>query len=131
MSRPHDEPVVASEGRWMHIRSVCVYHRHFPEVRGEGRSIAEASEHLAGQLIRCLDHVRGPKRARIKKALAELRTRCPTATRPQRSAIAPPAVAAAHPAPTAAPAATSNPQPPSRPRSGRRKTPRPARVPGG
>ncbi|MBX6313967.1 MAG: hypothetical protein IRY99_13780 [Isosphaeraceae bacterium] len=48
-------PIIITGGFWRHIRYVRIYHRYCPEVRGEGRSLADAAAHLANQLVRALD----------------------------------------------------------------------------
>lgn len=67
-------PIVVVDGHWMHICHTCVYHRRYPEVRGEGRSLAEASKNLANQLTRCIDFTHGREREALKRAAAEVRT---------------------------------------------------------
>lgn len=73
MTRNPRGPLVVTRGNWMHIRLTRVHHPSFPEISGEGRSVAEATVHLAGLLARCLDHTQGPRRAALKQALAEVR----------------------------------------------------------
>ena len=49
VSRPATS-IIITDGSWMHIRHTRIYHRHYPEVRGEGRSLADAAGHLMNQL---------------------------------------------------------------------------------
>lgn len=59
------------------IRVIQVYHRHYPEVRGEGRSAGEAAGHLARQLARGLEHSHGHGREALEQALAAAHARQP------------------------------------------------------
>lgn len=71
----HDlfHPIIVTDGRWRHIRSVRVYHRHYPEVCGEGYSLAEAIRQLSCQLVRALDGARGTEaHEAIEQALNDL-----------------------------------------------------------
>jgi hypothetical protein len=74
-------PIIITDGNWMHIRHTRIYHRHVPEIRGEGASYADAAAHLANQLARALDFAHGYGGCEvIERALADLR-----APRPARS----------------------------------------------
>ena len=44
--------IVITDGYWMHIRHTRIYHRHYPELRGEGRTLADAASHLVDPLAR-------------------------------------------------------------------------------
>ena len=57
----------------MHIRHARIYHRRYPEVRGEGRSLADAASHLMNQLTRALDFVHGREREAVERAIADVR----------------------------------------------------------
>jgi hypothetical protein len=67
--------IVITDGYWMHIRHMRICHRRYPEVRGEGRSLADAASHLMNQLTRCLDFAHGREREAIEWALADVRAR--------------------------------------------------------
>jgi hypothetical protein len=67
--------IVVDDGYWMHIRHTRIYHRHYPEARGEGRTLAEAARGLASELTRGLDFVHGPDRESVERAVADIR-RC-------------------------------------------------------
>ena len=66
-------PIVIADGYWRHIRHIRVYHRRYPEVRGEGRTLAEAAGHLMNQLTRGLDFAHGRDRETAERAVAEVR----------------------------------------------------------
>jgi hypothetical protein len=65
--------IVITDGYWMHIRHTRIYHRRYPEVRGEGRSLADAASHLVKQLTRGLDFVHGRELEAVERAIAEVR----------------------------------------------------------
>jgi hypothetical protein len=65
--------IVITDGHWMHIRHARIYHRRYPEVRGEGRSLADAASHLADQLSCSLDSACGLERKALERAVAEVR----------------------------------------------------------
>ena len=65
--------IIVTNGSWMHIRLTRIYHRHYPEVRGEGRSIADAAAHLVKQLANALDCAHGREREALKPTLAASR----------------------------------------------------------
>lgn len=67
-------PIVVVDGHWMHICHTCVYHRRYPEVRGEGRTLGEATKNLANEFTRCIDFTHGREREALKRAAAEVRT---------------------------------------------------------
>jgi hypothetical protein len=79
----HDSaiPIIITDGSWGHIRQTRIHHRRYPEARGEGRSLAEAARHLAGQLARSLDFAHGRDREAVERALADIRALRP---RPHR-----------------------------------------------
>ena len=66
--------IIISDGYWMHIRHARIYHRRYPEVRGEGRSLADAASHLINQLTSALDFVHGRKREAVERAIADVLT---------------------------------------------------------
>ena len=65
--------IVIADGYWMHIRHTCIYHRRYPEARGEGRTLAEAARHLVSELTRGLDFTHGREREAVERAVAEVR----------------------------------------------------------
>ncbi len=72
----HHDPetsIVIADGYWMHIRHTCIYHRRYPEARGEGRTLAEAARHLVNELARVLDFTQGREREAVERAIAEVR----------------------------------------------------------
>lgn len=73
MIHDSDAPIVITEGHWMHIPHTRIYHRRYPEVRGEGRSLADAANHLVNQLTCGLDSVYGSEREVVERAVAEVR----------------------------------------------------------
>ena len=66
--------IVITDGYWMHIRHTRIHHRHYPEVRGEGRSLADAAAHLRNQLAIALDLAHGHEREALERALADVRS---------------------------------------------------------
>jgi hypothetical protein len=80
--------IVVTNGHCMHIPVTRVYHRHYPEVRGEGRSLHEASEDLSRLLARGLDRAHGPRREAMERALDDIRALRLADTRPSRPAMA-------------------------------------------
>jgi hypothetical protein len=66
-------PIVITDGYWMHIRHTRIFHRHYPEVRGEGDSLEAAADHLSSQLARGIGLAdgRGAREA-IAQALADV-----------------------------------------------------------
>src|SRR3954454_17916979 len=80
--------IVVTHGLWLHMPVVRVHHRHYPEIRGEARSLGEASKHLARQLARGLDHAHGSERAAIARAVADAVAVHPGTTRAARPAMA-------------------------------------------
>jgi hypothetical protein len=68
-----ESPIIITDGHWMHIRHVGVYHRRYPEIRGEGRSLAGAASHLMNQLTRGLDSALGRERETLERALVAVR----------------------------------------------------------
>ena len=91
----HDpsKPIIITDINLMHIPHTRIYHRRFPEVRGEGRSLAEAASHLLNQLTCCQDFVHGRKREAVKRAVAEVRafrsSQTPHRQRPEALTAAP------------------------------------------
>jgi hypothetical protein len=71
----HDpgSPIIITDGHWMHIRRVGIHRRRYPEIRGEGRSLAGAAGHLMNPLTRGLDSAHGRERAALERALADVR----------------------------------------------------------
>ena len=65
--------IVITDGYWMHIRHTRIYHRRYPEVRGEGRSLTDVARHLVNQLTCGLDFVCGREREAVERAVAEVR----------------------------------------------------------
>jgi hypothetical protein len=74
MSHDPDNSIVITEGYWMHIPRTRIYHRRYPEARGEGRSLADAASHLVNQLTRCLDSTYGREREAVERAVADVRS---------------------------------------------------------
>lgn len=73
MDREPDRLIIVARGSWKHIPLVRVYHRHYPELRGEARSLGAAIRQLAGRMICCLEVARGPEvRAAMSQALEDL-----------------------------------------------------------
>lgn|GEM_PF-5861600 len=62
-----------ADGYWMHIRHTQVCHRRYPWVRGEGRSLREATSHLLNQLARAFEFAHGRDRDAFAKAIADVR----------------------------------------------------------
>jgi hypothetical protein len=81
-------PIVITDGYWMHIRHTRIYHRRYPEVRGEGRSLADAASHLVNQLTCCLDFVCGREREAVARAIADVQTLRPSRPRHRPGALA-------------------------------------------
>ena len=65
--------IIIIDGYWMHIRHTRIYHRRYPEVRGEGRSLTDVARHLVSQLTRGLDFVYGREREAVERAVADVR----------------------------------------------------------
>jgi hypothetical protein len=74
MSHDPGTSIVVCDGFWRHIPHVRMYHRHYPEVRAEGSSLAEAASHLVGRLSGCLEFVHGFEREALERAVAEIRS---------------------------------------------------------
>jgi hypothetical protein len=83
MTRDPNASIIITDGYWMHIRHTQVHHRRYPEVRGEGRSLADAAGHLINQLTRALDSVHGHKREAVEKVLADVRAIRSSRPRPE------------------------------------------------
>jgi hypothetical protein len=64
--------IVVTDGHSLHMRVARVHHRDYPEVRGEGRSLREATRHLAFKLGRGLDHAHGQRRLALERAVADV-----------------------------------------------------------
>ncbi len=88
MAHNSGNAIVVTHGLWLHIPVIRVHHRHYPEIRGEARSLGEASRHLARQLARGLDHAHGSERAAIERALADVDAVHPGIARAARPAMA-------------------------------------------
>ena len=73
MNHQPGNSIVITEGYWMHIPQTQIYHRRYPEARGEGRSLADAASHLVNQLTRGLDFAPGCEREAVERAVAEVR----------------------------------------------------------
>jgi len=73
MSHDPRSSITITDGYWMHIRHTRIYHRRYPEVRGEGRTLAEEASHLVNQLTSGLDFVCGREREAVERAVAEVR----------------------------------------------------------
>ncbi len=73
MNSNKESMIVVTDGYWNHIRHTEIYHRRFPEIRGEGRSLADAASRLITQLTRGLECVLGRERAAVEQAIAEVR----------------------------------------------------------
>jgi len=74
MTRNTGTSIVITDGYWMHIRHTQIYHRHYPEIRGEGNTLASAAAHLSSQLADALVFAQGRGgREEIAHALAEVR----------------------------------------------------------
>jgi hypothetical protein len=73
----------------MHIPVTRVYHRHFPEVRGEGHSLDEATGQLVRLLNRSVERTHGTAREAMERVVAEVR-----AGRPANAQVSRPQVAA-------------------------------------
>jgi hypothetical protein len=82
------EPLIVTDGNWMHIPVTRVYHRHYPEVRGEGRSLGEASRQLARLLTRGLDRTHGAEREEMERVIAAVRAIRPAGARAPRPPMA-------------------------------------------
>jgi hypothetical protein len=74
MSHDPCNSIVITEGYWMHIPRTRIYHRRYPEARGEGRSLADAASHLVNQLTRSLDCIYGREREAVERAVADVRS---------------------------------------------------------
>lgn len=72
MAHDTGTPLMITDGYWMHIRHVAIYHRHYPETRGEGKSLGGAAIHLMNQLTRGLDAVHGREREALERALGDI-----------------------------------------------------------
>lgn len=67
--------IVITHGSWHHIEYCQMYHRNYPEIRGEGATLQDAANHLMAQVTRILDSAQGPEeRAEIEQALADIKT---------------------------------------------------------
>jgi hypothetical protein len=75
MDRISNNCIVITHGNWHHIQCSQVYHRNYPEIRGEGATLRAAANHLLAQLTRMLDFAHDPDdRAEIEQALADVKT---------------------------------------------------------
>lgn len=82
MTRNSNRMIVITDGFLMHIPVIHIHHRHYPEIRGEGRSRAEAFKHLTRLLTRCLERAAGPRRAAMEQALQDVRAAQSAASQP-------------------------------------------------
>ena len=80
--------IVITDGYWMHIRHTRIYHRRYPEARGEGRTLAEATRHLVGELTRGLHFAHGREREAVERAVAEVRALRSSRSRERPGALA-------------------------------------------
>jgi hypothetical protein len=80
--------IVITDGYWMHLRHTRIYHRRYPEVRGEGRSLADAASNLMNQLTCCLDFVHGREREAVERAVSDVRAIRSSRPRPRPGALA-------------------------------------------
>jgi hypothetical protein len=88
MNHHPDNSIVIAEGYWMHMPQTRIYHRRYPEARGEGRSLADAAGHLVNQLTRSLDFAYGREREAVERAIADLRSLRTSRPRHQPGALA-------------------------------------------
>lgn len=66
--------IVVTHGHWLHIRYSQMYHRNYPEIRGEGPTPRDAASHLLRRLTGALDFAHCPEeRAEIEQALADIK----------------------------------------------------------
>jgi hypothetical protein len=73
-ANPSHIVVTTEEDPILAVRAASVYHRHFPEIRGEGHSRAAAIARLAEHLCRTLDNVPSDwRRERLLEAIADVR----------------------------------------------------------
>jgi hypothetical protein len=79
--------IVIAEGYWMHMSQTRIYHRRYPEARGEGRSLADAAVHLVNQLTRSLDFAHGREREAVERAIADVRSLRTSRPRHQPAAL--------------------------------------------
>ncbi len=80
--------IVIAEGYRMHMPQTRIYHRRYPEARGEGRSLADATSHLVNQLTRSLDFAYGPEREAVERAVADVQSLGTSRPRHQPRALA-------------------------------------------
>jgi hypothetical protein len=74
VTRYPSNSIIVTDGYWMHIRHTRIHHRHYPEVRGEGRSLEDAATHLENKLAHSLDLAHGHGRpGAIERILADIR----------------------------------------------------------
>src|ERR1700756_5010143 len=74
MEHEKQASIVVADGYWMHIRHTRIHHRRYPEVRGEGRSLAAATAHLLRQLATAVDLAHGREvYEAIVQAIADVR----------------------------------------------------------
>jgi hypothetical protein len=74
MSYDPGASIVITDGYWMHIPQTRIHHRRYPELRGEGRSLADAASHLVNQLTRSLDFAHGREREAVERAVSDVRS---------------------------------------------------------
>lgn len=90
MIHDSETSIVITDGYWMHIRHTRIYHRRYPEVRGEGRSLTDAASHLVNQLTCGLDFVCGREREAVERAIADVRAIRTSRPRHRHEALAAP-----------------------------------------
>jgi hypothetical protein len=74
LANPDHIVVTTEENPILAVRASTVYHRHFPEIRGQGDSPAAAIGRLADHLSRTLDNVPSDwRRERLLEAIADVR----------------------------------------------------------
>ena len=88
MNHDPGSSIVIADGYWMHIRHTRIYHRRYPEARGEGRTLAEAVRRLVSELTRGLDSTHGREREAVERAVAEIRALRSPRPREQPGALA-------------------------------------------
>jgi hypothetical protein len=74
MFSDQDQVVVTPAGHSIVAVHTAVYHRHFPEVRGEGDSPGDAATRLSDLLARALDSAPSAwRRETIEQAIEDVR----------------------------------------------------------
>lgn len=83
-----ETPIIITDEYWMHIPYTRIYHRRYPEVRGEGRSLADAASHLIDQLTTALDFVHVREREAVERAIADVQAILTSQPRQRPGALA-------------------------------------------